>query len=256
MKSKVVTTVIANYNYGRYVLSAIQSALDAEVNNFLHKIVVVDDGSTDDSVKKIVDTFSFDSCMFKDGFTNYSNDSLDLIITPNQGASVARNIGMRKYWDTTDYFHILDSDDKISRLKLVKMVEKMTEPEIGVVYADYYISRDMYNKYEYKLPYDPITLNKKCIVHSGSLIKKEYLEKVKLPNGDIYDKKLHGPGSEEFIGCTEDYDLWLRLAKQCMMTHIAEPLTIVSEHGDNQSLKMNTEIFNNNAKHMKERANA
>jgi hypothetical protein len=67
-----------------------------------------------------------------------------------------------------------------------------------------------------------------------------------LQNGEIYDSKLHGPLSKGFIGCTEDYDLWLRLGRHCMIYHIPEQLSVVRETGKNQSLKMNGSIFKQN----------
>ena len=85
------------------------------------------------------------------------------------------------------------------------------------------------------------------MVHSNALIKKEYLEKVILPNGEIFDSRLHGPASQGFIGCTEDYDLWLRLSHYCIMCHVPESLSIVNESGQNQSMKMTPEIFQQQA---------
>lgn len=252
---KKISTIIANYNYGDYLISAIDSALNADFNGFTHKVIVVDDGSTDDSVEKVKKAFEFSSCWEKPDKTIYygNGNTLEFICTDNKGASAARNTGINHCWNNSDFFHILDADDKISKTKLVKMMQKMESQEIGVVYADYYISREMYNKYEYKQPYDIARLREECIVHSGSLIRKNFLNMVKLPNGDIYDINLHGPASQEFIGSTEDYDLWLRLSKVCMFTHIPEPLTIVREHGRNQSCKMNDEIFVNNRKYMEQR---
>ena len=69
-----------------------------------------------------------------------------------------------------------------------------------------------------------------------------------LPNGEFYNSKLHGPASQPFIGCTEDYDLWLRLSNVCLMTHVPENLGYANQHGRNQSMKMTPEIFNENAK--------
>ena len=105
-----------------------------------------------------------------------------------------------------------------------------------------------YTKYEIKNSYSRELLSQKCIVHSGSLIKKEYLEQIILPlTGEFFDSRLHGPGSESFIGCTEDYDLWIRLSKVCMITHVAAPLSVVRETGQNQSLKMTPEMFQHKA---------
>ena len=80
-----------------------------------------------------------------------------------------------------------------------------------------------------------------------SLIKKDKLKLIVLDNGEIFDSRLHGPASKKFIGCTEDYDLWLRLSKVCIMTHVPEKLAIANQTGQNQSYKMTAEIFQENA---------
>ena len=127
----------------------------------------------------------------------------------------------------------------------------MEYPEVGVAYGDYDIYRNYddkhYVKYEAKSPYCRRGLSQRCMVHSNALIKKEYLEKVILPNGEIFDSRLHGPASQGFIGCTEDYDLWLRLSHHCIMCHLPESLSIVNESGQNQSMKMTPEIFQQQA---------
>ena len=108
-------------------------------------------------------------------------------------------------------------------------------------------------KYEFKQSYDREELLNRCMVHSNALIKRSALASVKLQNGEYFDSRLHGPGSQNFIGCTEDYDLWLRLSKLCMMTHVPESLAIAVESGQNQSMKMTSEIFMQNAEILKTR---
>ena len=93
----------------------------------------------------------------------------------------------------------------------------------------------------------------KSIVHSNSLIKKHFLEAIRLPNGEIFDSQLHGPASKGFIGCTEDYDLWIRLSKVCLICHVPESLSIVNESGQNQSMRMTSDIFNQNAQILRSR---
>ena len=51
----------------------------------------------------------------------------------------------------------------------------------------------------------------------------------------------------------EDYDLWIRLSDICMMTHIPEPLSFVRETGNNQSMKMTAEIFEQNVRTISQR---
>ena len=96
------------------------------------------------------------------------------------------------------------------------------------------------------MPYSGKELEKQCIVHSGALIKKKYLDMVALKNGDIYDPNLHGPASKGYCGSSEDYCLWLRLARVCMIVHVPKILTFVNEHMNNQSSRMNAEIFAKN----------
>ena len=152
----------------------------------------------------------------------------------------------RKPW--ADIFGILDADDSYFPKKVEKLVSKLVEhKEIGVAYADYENVSPSFTKREFKTSYDKTTLMQRCIVHSNSLIKKEYLEQVRLPNGEFFDSRLHGPASEGFIGCTEDYDLWLRLSNFCIMTHVPECLGVANQHGDNQSMKMTPEIFKQHA---------
>jgi glycosyltransferase involved in cell wall biosynthesis len=252
-----VTIVIANYNYGEYVVKAIESALN---QTYPCRVVVVDDGSTDGSLSKILFQYekqskSMDITTLPDRYytglsTRYYGDKLDIISIQNSGASTARNVGIHHIWNDTDIFAILDADDEYYPTKVEKLVQKLVEhKEIGVAYSDYLIVRTgdkTYNKTEFKKPYGQALLHKECIVHSGALIKKEFLKMVLLPNGEIYDSKLHGPLSKGFIGCTEDYDLWLRLSSKCVMVHVPETLSLVRETGKNQSMRMTQDIFRQN----------
>lgn len=245
-----VSIIIANYNYGDMVVDAIKSAM----NQTLHcHVGVIDDGSSDDSDINIQDYFNSlgQAAFYKPNMI--SNTNFTYIKTENQGASAARNTLIKHLWDQSDFFAILDADDIYYPNKVERLLTEMKDDNIGVVYGDYDIFQDGYIKREYKEPYSSSLLLKRCIVHSGSLIRKTHLEKVLLDNGDIYDTRLHGPLSKGFIGCTEDYDLWLRLSKVCLMKHVPESLALARMTGRNQSLKMTTEIFNENAKILQKR---
>jgi glycosyltransferase involved in cell wall biosynthesis len=198
------------------------------------RLYVVDDGSSDDSWDKI---------------SKYPCDWLFTKRIENSGASVARNTAIEMCWDWADVIGILDADDAYYPEKVEKLVAKLVEHEqVGVAYADYENVFPEYSKREFKASYDKVSLMQRCMVHSNALIKKQYLEQVKLPNGEFFDSRLHGPAGEEFIGCTEDYDLWVRLSNVCIITHVPECLAIANQHGNNQSLKMTAEIFKQHAK--------
>ena len=246
-----VAIICANYNYGNYIIPAIESIIGQTYKGELN-LYVVDDGSSDDSWDKI--------CGYVNRYS-HPTEGQDKIYTKrieNSGASVARNTAIEMCWDWADIIGVLDADDEYKPTKVEKFVNKLVEhPEVGAVYGDYDIHKSHgekhYIKEEFKHSYSRETLLQKCIVHSNSLIKKDFLEKIKLPNGEIFDSRLHGPASKGFIGCTEDYDLWLRLSKACLICHIPESLSIVNESGQNQSMKMTTEIFNQNAQILRSR---
>jgi len=238
-----VAIIVANYNYGRFVIDAIKS-IESQTYQGPIRIYLVDDGSSDDSWQKLTS--------YLEG--QEDKEKYHFIKIENSGASVARNTAIDAAWEWADIFGILDADDAYHPEKVEKLVEKLVaHEEVGVAYADYENVSDEYTKREFKTAYDKITLMQRCIVHSNSLIKKEYLEQVCLPNGEFFDSKLHGPASEGFIGCSEDYDLWLRLANVCVIVHVPECLAIANQHDNNQSKKMTPEIFQRNAQVMTSR---
>jgi glycosyltransferase involved in cell wall biosynthesis len=234
-----IAIICANYNYGRFIIEGMESIKKQYYKGEI-RLYIVDDGSSDDSWEKISE------------FAEKDPDFVFAQRIQNSGASVARNTALAAAWEWADIFGVLDADDAYKPSKVEKLVEKLMEyPEVGVAYGDYDIYRSYgdkhYVKYESKGAYCRRGLSQSCMVHSNALIKKEYLEKVILPNGEIFDSRLHGPASQGFIGCTEDYDLWLRLSHHCIMCHVPESLSIVNESGQNQSMKMTPEIFQQQA---------
>lgn len=86
------SVVIPLYNKSQYIVRAITSVLSQEVP--VSEIIVVDDGSTDDSLEKVKEIAS---------------DKVILITQHNQGVSCARNNGIKK--SRSKYILFLDADD-------------------------------------------------------------------------------------------------------------------------------------------------
>ena len=86
-----VSVIIANFNYAQFVVRAAQSALDQ--SHIPHEVIVVDDGSTDNSREMLAGLAS----------------ELRVVRQVNQGVSVARNTGAAVA--TGDYLAFLDADD-------------------------------------------------------------------------------------------------------------------------------------------------
>ena len=91
MPRKTISAVITNYNYGSYVVQAIDSVLGQNIR--FDQVIVVDDGSTDNSLLKI----------------NQYADRVEIVAKPNGGQHTARMAGLEKA--SSDYVFFLDADD-------------------------------------------------------------------------------------------------------------------------------------------------
>ena len=250
-----VTIIIANYNYDVYISDAIQSAIDQDYSGPL-SVCIVDDGSTDSSWEKIEEFFSnpeyeyIDDIKVMRGLDKSGRVKLVGLKTRNGGASVARNTGISFCLEDTDVYAILDADDMYYSNKISTCIRKIIEDSrIGVVYADYAILNTITGAiyYESKLPYNKQVLERDCIVHSGALITKLAFETIK-EDGHYYDPSLHGPASQGFIGCSEDYDLWIRMSEKFMIAHVPQELAVAREGDQNQTRNVTQEIFTENWK--------
>jgi len=90
-----VSVIIPTYNYRQFVLDAIESALSQSVSDL--EIIVVDDGSTDDTSNVI---------------GPYKN-RIKYIYQKNAGLSEARNTGIAN--STGEFMQFLDADDILGK---------------------------------------------------------------------------------------------------------------------------------------------
>lgn len=101
MTRALVFIIIPSYNHGRYLRSAISSVLAQSYDDF--EIIVVDDGSTDDSVPMCQQYGSAVPCVSQ----------------ANRGLAAARNRGLEMA--RGDWLQFLDVDDLIAKDKLAPL---------------------------------------------------------------------------------------------------------------------------------------
>ncbi len=115
----LVSIVIPCYNQGRYLASAVESAL-AQTHKDV-EVVVVDDGSTDDTAQ-VMERFAGDP-------------RVTLLRQENRGPSAARNAGVAA--SKGAFLNFLDADDDITPEKLERQLAVMeADPGIGFAYCD------------------------------------------------------------------------------------------------------------------------
>ena len=116
MKQGLVSVVIPNYNYAHYLRETIDSVLAQTYHEI--EIIVVDDGSKDDS---------------KEILAGYG-DKIRTIFQQNQGVSAARNNGVKE--SSGEFIAFLDADDAWLSTKIEKQVARFrSDPKLGLVHV-------------------------------------------------------------------------------------------------------------------------
>lgn len=242
MSEPIVTTVIPLHNHDKWVIDSITSVASQDYNPSASRIVVVDDGSKDnslDAVKSILEAGTVKKIHESNGFVQwygkvkrYDTPLILAHFDDGHGPSFARNVGMKISWEGTDIFAFLDSDDMYCQGKISKSVEKfVTYPKIAVVYSDYdTLNSNGLHLRQYKEPYSRKRLLEECIVNCDSLISKESIEKV-----GMFDESMR---------VCEDYQLWVRLSEHYMMMHIPESLVTIRVGEHSSSNQISKEVWN------------
>jgi len=121
-----VSVIITCHNYARYLSRAIRSAVNQTISKEEFEIIVVDDGSTDET-KKVMKT--------------YSGRIKPLILRKNVGLAAARNEGIKSALGR--FVVNLDADDYIDEnLLLLEMMFLNANPSWDAVSCDYYLVDD------------------------------------------------------------------------------------------------------------------
>ena len=122
MNGPRVTVLIDTYNYGQFVEEAVQSVLTQDFPRDQIEIIVVDDGSMDDTSERL---------------QKYSSD-IHYLRKPNGGQASAFNFGFENA--TGEIVALLDADDVWLPNKLKAVCEAFEKnPAAGMVYHKVYI---------------------------------------------------------------------------------------------------------------------
>ena len=113
-----ISVIIPVYNVEKYLPECLESILSQVKNNAIYEIVLVNDGTPDNSMDIAYSIVG-----------RYSN--VKVVNQENQGLSVARNIGLEHA--TGDYIWFIDSDDWLTDDAISIVMKAISEnPEIEV----------------------------------------------------------------------------------------------------------------------------
>jgi glycosyltransferase involved in cell wall biosynthesis len=205
--------VIPTYNRASFILGAIKSILSIPNNNY--EIIVVDDGSTDDTesvVKSIKD------------------DRIRYYKIENSERAAARNYGTLRA--KGDYITFLDSDD-------VVMPHYLEEAQLII---------DLYNSPEffhlaYQIQNEQGKVIKKFDQRKGSLNKKllkgNFLSCIGIfIQRDIAVQNLFN--ERRILSASEDWELWVRLAARYPIYYSNRISAALVQHNQRSVLKQKT----------------
>ncbi len=210
-----ISVIIPTYNRRHTLNRAINSVLNQNFKPV--EIIVVDDGSTDDT----------------DEWLKLHHSSVKLISQSNCGVSSARNIGIQHA--QTDWISLLDSDDEWLEDKLEKQVNLLlNNPNILFCHTNEIWVRNGVR----------VNQGKKHQKYGG-MIFENCLDMCRIsPSSSLLHRSLLddvGYFDEQLKVC-EDYDLWLRITAKYPVLYLNEPLIIKYGGHKNQLSKVSEGI--------------
>ena len=197
-----ISVIIPTYNRSKFLNRSIRSVLNQTFQPA--EIIVVDNGSTDDTRDMISTSFS----------------NIRYLYYNKKGVSAARNEGIKI--SKSNWVSFLDSDDEWMKDKLLLQKEYILKnPNVNFLHTNeiwfkngkHLNQKNIHRKYGGYIFENCLKLC--CISPSSTLIKKK-----------LFDKT--GFFDESFQVC-EDYELWLRISSKIKIHFLEDKLTI--KHG-------------------------
>ncbi|MCX7592214.1 MAG: glycosyltransferase [Fischerella sp.] len=208
----LISIIIPTYNSEKTIKDTIESVLEQTLTDY--ELIVINDGSSDSTL---------------DIVSQFHDSRIKVFSYPHQGANVSRNLGLAHA--AGEFISFLDADDLWTSDKLASQMKALQEnPQASVAYSwtDY-----IDEKGEFLLAGMHITANGNVyeqllvnnFVENGSnpLIRKEALLKL--------------GGFDENLSAGQDWDMWLRLAREC--SFVAVPKVQILYRKSSNSLSSN-----------------
>lgn len=199
MRRTRVSVVMSVYNGERYLQEAVESILNQSFTDF--EFIIIDDGSTDGTW---------------DILTGY-NDPRIVLLCNEQNIGLTRSLNRGLAVARGEYIARMDADDVSLPERLAVQVAFLEEhPDVGLVGSPpFVVDAQGGIKHVEPVPIDDLEIKwlllfHNTFAHSSVMFRRNVLNAV-------------GPYSAEKI-VAQDYDLWVRIARNFTVTNIPLPL--------------------------------
>lgn len=198
-----VSIIIPNYNNEKYIIDCLNSVKNQNYSDI--EIIVIDDGSTDNSVKIVSDYIK-------------NNNELDikLICQNNLNGAIARNEGLKVV--TGKYLIFLDSDDMLDNNVINYSISKIKEHNCDLLIGNYSeINENNVNIKKYNF------IKEEKIV-SDSEILNNLTELTPNPTNKVYDTDIIRQNNISWgnVRIGQDLNFYLKYLLNCKKVYITE----------------------------------
>ncbi len=207
-----VSFIIPCYNRSHYLQECLQSVSHLAYADY--EVLVVDDGSTE-NIREIVEPFA--------PLARY-------LWQPNQGVGAARNTGLRhargyyvKFLDSDDF--LLSAEGFTRQLALLD-----NNPEVGLVYSQ---ARKV-DQHGQPVGIEGPLWARAGYVQTGDAELERLWIRNHIPTSSVMVRRSVFDQINPFrdYSTAEDWDCWLRIARQWSVGYVAEPVVAYRKHGN------------------------
>ncbi len=214
MDDPLVSILVANFNNGRFITETLDSAVAQTYPNT--EIVIVDDGSTDNSVSIIEEYISSHE---NTSFKFYRNDD-------NKGCGRIKKQCVDL--STGEFFCFLDPEDTILPEAVATLMDVfLKHPEYGVVYCTHYLCNEQLEPQGISSYPGPIPPGQSHLTSKGG-----HISALAICKRLVYNKTV---GINPSYQVSEDQDLYLKMEEQAQVFFIDKPLYFYRKHDHNSS---------------------
>jgi glycosyltransferase involved in cell wall biosynthesis len=208
----MVTIIIPTYNYARFLPDAVDSALDQRSVPGPVEVLVIDDGSTDDTA----------------AIAARYGDRIRYHPKINAGLSAARNTGMLEA--TYDLVVFLDADDKLTPDAISALWQaRQRQNSPPAVLAGRDLAVNVKGEPLTPMPVQSLTVTP---ITAHQLVLRN-----RFAPGVLADRRLllELGGFDPALRASEDRDMWIRVATRHPVAMLDRVILLKRDHGSNMS---------------------